>query len=318
MKKGLIGALALAMSLAASAAPMMEKVHFLIPSVSGSGWDGTARGTGEALTKAGLLKQATYENMTGGGGGKAIGYMIENAASNQGVLMVSSTPIITRSLVGRFPQNFRDLTPIASIIGDYGALVVPADSPINTFADVLAIYRRNPDDLAMAGGSPAGTLDHLVAALAIKKAGLDPNKLKFLPFDGGREGLAGLMSGEADVLSSGLGEVLEMVRAGKVRILAVTSPARLPDVPTAPTLKEQGVDAVFVNWRGFFGPPGLSAAKRAQYIKMLAAMYGTPSWEAVRSRNGWADMYQPGDEFVSFLEAQEESVGALMQELGFL
>ena len=88
----------------------IESIHFLIPGGAGGGWDGTARGTGEALTRAGIVGSATYENMSGGGGGKAIGYLIENAASNQGTLMVNSTPIVIRSLVGRFPYNFRDLT----------------------------------------------------------------------------------------------------------------------------------------------------------------------------------------------------------------
>ena len=318
MKQWIMGACALLLTLAAVGEPVIEKVHFLIPGGAGGGWDGTARGTGEALTKAKLLGSATYENMSGGGGGKAIGYLIENAASNQDTLMVNSTPIITRSLVGRFPQNFRDLTPVAGIIGDYGALVVPTDSAIKNFDDLLAIYQKNPDDLAIAGGSAAGSMDHLVAAMIFKKAGANPNNVKYLPFDAGGKAMAGLLSGEAEVLSTGLGEALEMAKDGKVRVLGITAPERIADAPGVATLKEQGVDVVFVNWRGFFGPPGLSSAKRAQYIKMLAAMYDTPQWEAVRSRNGWAEIYNPGDDFVVFLEAQEKSVGTLMKELGFL
>ena len=72
----------------------INKIHFLIPGGAGGGWDGTARGTGEALTKAGLIGSATFENMSGGGGGKAIGYLIENSKSNHGTLMVNSTPIV--------------------------------------------------------------------------------------------------------------------------------------------------------------------------------------------------------------------------------
>ena len=79
-----------------SVAAEVESIHFLIPGGAGGGWDGTARGTGEALTKSGLVGKATYENMSGGGGGKAIGYLIENAKSNEGTLMVNSTPIVIR------------------------------------------------------------------------------------------------------------------------------------------------------------------------------------------------------------------------------
>ena len=81
----------------------VESIHFLIPGGAGGGWDGTARGTGQALTEAGLVGSASYENMSGGGGGKAIGYLIENAASQEGTLMVNSTPIVIRSLTGIFP-----------------------------------------------------------------------------------------------------------------------------------------------------------------------------------------------------------------------
>ena len=111
----------------------VDSIHFLIPGGAGGGWDGTARGTGEALTNAGLVGSASYENMSGGGGGKAIGYLIENADSQHGTLMVNSTPIVIRSLTKVFPQNFRDLTLVAGTIGDYAALVVGTGSDISGY-----------------------------------------------------------------------------------------------------------------------------------------------------------------------------------------
>lgn len=302
----------------AQAAPIVDKVHFLIPGGAGGGWDGTARGTGEALTKSGLLGSASYENMSGGGGGKAIGYLIENAASNNDTMMVNSTPIIIRSLVGRFPYNFRDLTPIAGIIGDYAALVVAKDSDVKNFADLVAIYKKSPADLAIAGGSVPGSMDHLVPAMAFQKAGADPNEVNYLPFDAGGKAMAAILSGEADALSTGLSEAIAAAKDGQVRIIAITAPERLPDAPDAPTLREQGVDAVFVNWRGFFAAPGLSDSKRRDYVKMLKAMYDTPEWEEVRARNGWVNIYNADDDFVRFLAEQEKVIGTLMKELGFL
>ena len=313
----LIG-LSLALGSVNGTALAVDKIHFLIPGGAGGGWDGTARGTGEALTDAGLIKSATYENMSGGGGGKAIGYLIENAGSQHGTLMVNSTPIVIRSLTGRFPQSFRDLTMIAGTIGDYAALVVKADSDIKTFADLVDIYKKNPDDLAIAGGSVPGSMDHLVPAMAFKAAGADPTKVKYLPFDAGGKAMAALLSGEADALSTGLGEALELAKAGEVRVLASTAPERLKDAPDIPTLKEQGVDATFVNWRGFFAAPGLPEDQRQAYIGVLGKMYDTPEWEAVRARNGWVNIFNPGDDFTTFLEEQESVIKALMTELGFL
>ena len=310
--------LALSAANPAAAEQVVDKIHFLIPGGAGGGWDGTARGTGEALTKAGIVGSASYENMSGGGGGKAIGFLIENAASNHGTLMVNSTPIIIRSLTGRFPHNFRDLTMIAGTIGDYQALITGKDSPYKNFADVVAAYKMDPKKVSVGGGSVPGSLDHLVAAMAFQAAGADPTKVKYIPYDAGGKLNAAILSGEVAAGSTGFSEAVALAKAGEMRILAVTSPERVPAFKDAPTLKEQGYDVTFVNWRGFFGAPGLPAEKADQYRKALAAMYATPEWTAVRDRNGWVDIHNPGDKFSAFLENQEKVIKTLMQQLGFL
>lgn len=296
----------------------LDSIHFLIPGGAGGGWDGTARGTGEALTKSGIVGNATYENMSGGGGGKAIAHLIETADKAQGTLMVNSTPIVIRSLQKVFPQNFRDLTLVAGTIGDYAALVTNKDSSIKTFADLKKAYDANPTKVAIGGGSVAGGMDHLVAALIMKGAGANPTQVKYIPYDAGGKAMAGLLSGEIGALSTGFSEAAEMARQGQVNILCVTAAERLADFPDYPTCKEAGADAEFVNWRGFFAAPGLPADQRAAYVSALEAMYDTEEWEAVRSRNGWVEIFNPGDKFQAFLENQEQQIGGLMKELGFL
>lgn len=101
----------------------VDEIHFLVPGGAGGGWDSTARGTGEALSKSELVDKVSYENMSGGGGGKAIAYLIKTAEQSQDTLMVNSTPIVIRSLSKVFPQSFRDLTPVAATIGDYAPLL---------------------------------------------------------------------------------------------------------------------------------------------------------------------------------------------------
>lgn len=295
----------------------VEKVHFLIPGGAGGGWDGTARGTGEALTKSGLVGQATYENMSGGGGGKAIAHLIET--DDGGTLMVNSTPIVIRSLQGVFPQSFRDLTPIAGTIGDYAAMVVNTDSEIADFGSLLEAYNADSANVAIGGGSVAGGMDHLVTALVMKSAGADPTQVKYIPYDAGGKAMAGLLSGEIKALSTGFGEAIELARQGEVRILCVTAPARLDASPDTPTCDEAGAPgSEFVNWRGFFAAPGVSDEQAASYQAALEEMYDTDDWATVRDRNGWVDIFNKGDDFTSFLEAQEEQIGGLMKELGFL
>lgn len=296
---------------------VVDDIKFLIPGGAGGGWDGTARGTGEALTKSGLVGGATYENMSGGGGGLAIAHIIET--KDQDTLMVNSTPIVIRSLQGVFPQSFRDLTPIAGTVGDYGAMVVHKDSSIETMQGLLAAYANDPKSIAIGGGSVAGGMDHLIAALVMKNAGANPMDVKYIPYDAGGKAMAGLLSGEIAALTTGFGEAAELARQGEVNILCVTSSERLPTAPDTPTCAEAGSPGTeFVNWRGFFGAPGMSEEKKAQYISALEKMYSTDEWATVRDRNGWVEIFNADADFVKFLEGQEEEIGNLMRELGFL
>ena len=310
--------LALATGASADGHQMVDDIHFLIPGGAGGGWDGTARGTGEALTNAGLVGSASYENMSGGGGGVAIAHLIENAESMGDTLMVNSTPIVIRSLTGVFPQSFRDLTLVAGTIGDYAAIVVNSDSEIADMGALLDAYRSQGDDFAIGGGSVPGGMDHLVAAMAMEAAGEDPTAFNYIPYDAGGEAMAGLLSGEIDALSTGFSEAVALAQQGEVRILGVTSEERVDAYPDAQTMMEQGLDTTFVNWRGFFAAPGLDEATLAAYQGALEAMYDTPEWEEVRARNGWVNIHNSGDDFRTFLEEQESQIGDLMRTLGFL
>lgn len=293
-------------------------IHFMIPGGAGSGWDSTARGTGMVLRKAQLIDNASFENISGAGGGRAIGTLIETAERRGNTLMVNSTPIIVRSLTKIFPYSFRDLQPVARIIGDYQVLVARPDSSLTNFNEVLSRFRENPRSIKIAGGSVRGDLDHLVPALAFRAAGENPQHVAYVPYDGGGKALAGFLTGEGDLLSTGLSEVLAYHRAGKLKIIAVSATLPVPGLPELATFIEQGVDFSFVNWRGFFAAPGIPDSAADEYAALLKKMQATPEWEELRSRNGWQNLYLPRKDFVSFLQQQEKDIGSLMLELGFL
>ena len=299
----------------------MEKIHFVIGGGAGGGWDGTARGTGEALTKSGMLKSASFENMSGGGGGKALAFMINTQPKN--TILVQSTPLVLRSITrhegyvtGSGVLSYKDVTPIAGVIGDYGAIAVAKNSPYKNFKDVVDAYKKNPSSIKMAGGSVRGSMDHLIGALAFQAAGANPNDVAYIPYDAGGKALAGLLSGETQIISTGLGEL--MGARDQVRIIGITAPSRVADAPDAPTLKEQGYDVQFVNWRGFFGPPNMSNKDKKALSAMLGKVMKTPEWEAVRKRNAWVNIYNSDKDFVKFLEKQTVEMTALMKKLGVI
>ena len=299
----------------------MDKIHFVIGGGAGGGWDGTARGTGEALTKSGMLKSASFENMSGGGGGKALAFMINTQPKN--TILVQSTPLVLRSITrhegyvtGSGVLSYKDVTPIAGVIGDYGAIAVAKNSPYKNFKDVVDAYKKNPSSIKMAGGSVRGSMDHLIGALAFQAAGANPNDVAYIPYDAGGKALAGLLSGETQIISTGLGEL--MGARDQVRIIGITAPSRVADAPDAPTLKEQGYDVQFVNWRGFFGPPNMSNKDKKALSTMLGKVMKTPEWEAVRKRNAWVNIYNSDKDFVKFLDAQTVEMTALMKKLGVI
>ena len=123
----------------------IDKLHFVIGGGAGGGWDGTARGTGEALTKAGFLKSASYENMSGGGGGKALSYIINSKPEN--TILVQSTPLVLRSITrhegyvkGSGVLSDKDVKPIAGVIGGLGVIDVVKCSPVDSCSDVVYAY----------------------------------------------------------------------------------------------------------------------------------------------------------------------------------
>lgn len=297
---------------------LLKEVHFLIPAGPGGGWDGTARGVGRALKMANLVEKVTFENAAGGGGGRAIAKLIETGSQQPNTLLISSTPIIVRSLQGIYPQGFRDMMPIASVIADYSCFAVSTESELATFEDLANRYRDDPRSLVVAGGSVRGNTDHFVLAKALQLAGGDPKQLKYLAYDGGGKAAAGLLSGEAHVLSTGLSEAVQLHKSGLLRIIAVTAPSPLSEYPALPTLRQAGYPLEFANWRGFFAAKNLG---RGQYQRMqstLRAVVASEAFDTIRRRNGWAALHIEGDAFLKFLEEQEQQISRLMKSVGYL
>ena len=294
----------------------IEKIHFLIPNNAGGGQDATARGVGEALLRSGLVDRVSYENMSGGDGSKAIARLIETAERQSDTLMITSSPIILRSLKNIFPQSYTDLTSIATVVADYGAFVVKTDSKYVSWRQVIEQFEQDPRSVKVAGGSVLGGLDHIAVALAFKKSGADARKIRYIPYEAGAKAMVGLLSGETQLLSTGLSETLALAEQGEVRILAVTAAERHSRAPDVPTFIEQGIDFIFTNWRGFFAAPDLSESRVQEFRLLLSKMYETSEWEEIRRSRGWSNLYITGKDFDDYLLQQEQEMGALMRELG--
>jgi putative tricarboxylic transport membrane protein len=294
-----------------------ERLHLVIPAGPGGGLDATARALGNTLTESQLLQGVSYENRTGGGGGKAMAYFVNSGASLDDTLLVNSAPLIVRSLQGLFPHSYRDLTPIGGLIADPGVIAVRANSPLSSWNDVVAALGDSRKRLFVGGGSVKGSLDHITLSLLAQAEGIDPRKIRYLAYDGGAKALLALMSGEVDVLVSGLGETLAAHEAGTIRILGVTADSG-HQIAGITSFTDQDVDVVFYNWRGVFAPGDIEPTDKKRLIELLTEAVATPTWQQQLDRYGWQAKFLPDQLFVEYLQEQERQLQEIMTDLGLV
>ena len=296
------------------------KIRIIVPGGPGGGWDTTARETAKVLMETGSIKAIDVQNVPGAGGGKGIKMLINEGSGRTNLILVNSTPILLRHLNKTFPESFRDLTPLAATIADFQAIAVRADSPYKSLKDLAEAIKGAPGKIAIGGGSSPGSMDHLSAAMVFEGGDVSWRDWNYIPATkGGGDAMTMLLSSKhIAALSTGASEVIGQMEAGKIRVLCVTSPKRIGSLPDVPTAMEQGFDATFTNWRGFFGPPGLPAQVRDGYAKKFGEMQKTPQWEAARARYGWANNFIPGDDFTAFLTKEEAKMKTMLMDMGFI
>jgi hypothetical protein len=155
----------------------------------------------------------------------------------------------------------------------------------------------------------------MLAGLVADAVGVSPRRVNYIAFSGGGESLSAILGGQVSAGINGLAELAPQIDAGTVRVLAISSAKRLPGV-AAPTLREQGVDVEFENWRSLVAPPGISPADRERLEKAVDAMVWSAEWREALQRYRWIDRYLTGDEFTRFARAEDQRVRAILTKLG--
>ncbi|MDQ1003374.1 putative tricarboxylic transport membrane protein [Neobacillus niacini] len=297
-----------------------KAITVVAPSGAGGGWDLTARAFTKVLGETKIVDQPlTVENKPGGGGAVFMAEYATQQVENNDMLFVNSPPIIINNLKkeGNSPYGYKNTTPLAQLTKDFGAIVVASDSKFTDLKSVLEEVKKDPSKLTFAGGSAPGSMDHLISILPAYKYGVDPTKVKYVSYDGGGEAITALLGGNADVIGTDASSVKEFLKAGKVRVLAITSDERLAgDFKEVPTAKEQGVDAEFTIWRGVFGPEKMSKEAKAYWEQAIDKLINSPEWKKEVETQGWELEYKNSSDFKKFLDEQESQVQQLLKALG--
>lgn len=292
----------------------LDRLTLMAPAAPGGGWDSTARSLQSAFTQSGVVKNVQVNNVTGAGGVIGLANLVNNMKGDGKQLMVMGLVMTGAVLTNKSAVTLAQVTPIARLTGEYEMIVVPTNSPHKTMQDLVAALKKDPGAVSWGGGSAGGT-DHILVGLIAKASGVDPTKINYIAHSGGGEAMANIMGGKVTAGVSGIGEFAGQVKAGRLRALAVSSPARLPGVDT-PTLKESGVNVDLSNWRGVVAPPGLSDADKKALVDAVTQVAKSSQWKAILEKQDWTDLFLAGDDFAKFLKEQDESVTVTLKSIG--
>lgn len=294
-----------------------EKLTIIAPANPGGGWDLVARTAQQSFRENNLSDTVNVVNVPGAGG--IIGLaQLAGSEGDGSTMMVTGTVMMGGIARNPTAPRLADMTPVARLAQDFEVVAVPKNSPYQNIDDFITAWRKNPSGTPIGGGS-AGGIDHMVAAMLAREAGIPANKLNYAAYDGGGDLTLNLISvaeGTPGVGISGFNDFRGLLESGELRALMVIAPERLEGVD-APTAAEAGFGAVdLVNWRGFLAPPGLSVEQRDALISMTRDMVGTEQWMSAVEKNRWEDSWLEGDEFRDFLIEEQKEIDVLMDELG--
>jgi putative tricarboxylic transport membrane protein len=289
-------------------------LRFMVPNSPGSGYDTTARAVAAAMEDENVAKGIEVFNLEGAGGTVGLQRLV-NEKGNADMLMQMGLGVVGAQFSNQSEATLDQTTPVAKLIEEAEAIVVPGDSPYTSIDDLVKAWKADPGNTPVGGASNPGGPDHLTPMLLAKEVGVKPADVNYVAYDGGGELLAGILGGDVKFAATGVGEVAESAAAGDVRILAVTSEKPVEGLD-APTLTDEGVDLVFANWRGIVAPPGLKDADTQKWVDAVEKMHGSAAWKKALKDNGWTDAYVTGDDFKKFLSDESDRVESVMSELG--
>jgi tripartite-type tricarboxylate transporter receptor subunit TctC len=291
-----------------------KPIRLVVPLAAGSAVDNAARIVMQKMSE-GLGQSFVIENIPGSAG--LIGAeKVARAAPDGYTLGGFNDSVLTMvpNLYPRMPWNaLTDFDPVSLVATVEWGLVVKTDSPYKTLADFLAAAKTAPGKLSYGSGGN-GSPQHIGMALISSRAGID---LLHVPYKGATPAAVAVAAGEVDASMQGLGTVTSLLQSGKVRLLAVSTPARLPQYPHVPTFGEAGMDGfTFNSWFALVAPAGTPANIAARLNTEISKALADPATRDKLLALGITPRGMPAAEFSRALKAQFELYRKLIEERG--
>ncbi|MBL8377934.1 MAG: tripartite tricarboxylate transporter substrate binding protein [Burkholderiales bacterium] len=313
--KAAAGAAALAgLGRASAQAWPARPVTFVCPWGAGGGTDATARIMASLLEKD-LGQPFNVVNRTGGSG--VVGHQAISGAAADGYTIGMVTVEITMMRHAGLTQlSWQDYTPLALVNIDTSGVIVKADSPYKTLADLVNAIKANPGKLK-ASGTGQGGIWHLALAGMLRDLKIDNAAVPWVPSNGAGPAMQDLAAGGIDIVTCSLPEGRALIDAGRARPLAVMSPERTALYPNVPTLKEAiGSNWTVGAWRGIAGPKGMPADVTARLSAAIKKVWDGKDFKDFMTQRGFGLTWADGPGYASFMQRGDADMLNVMRALG--
>jgi tripartite-type tricarboxylate transporter receptor subunit TctC len=295
-----LGAGSLALALAPMARAQTSVTKILVGATPGGGTDIVARALAQELSTR-LGRQFVVDNRPGAAGNIAA-QAVAKATPDGGTLLLSYTShVINPSLYDKMPFDpVADFTPLAGIASLPAILVAHPSLPANNMAELIALAKAQPGKLniAIAG---LGSSNHLAGEMLKLDAGL---QITSVPYKGTGPALQEVVAGQIELVISGVASVQQLLKAGKVKALGVTSLQRVAEFPQVPTIAETLPGFDFSSWYGLFGPAGLPAAEAERISQAAREALQSPAMRERFRHEGLIPMGTGRAEFAGFVKSE--------------
>lgn len=294
-----------------------KNVEIVAASAPGGSNDNTARLLERVLTASKLVNATlTVVNKPGGSGTIAHTYVAQRTGDAH-ILGIITSGIVANQINGLSTLSVADFTPIAMLTNDYVVFAVSTASGIRTGKDLVDKLKKDPRSVSIGVPSAFGTSRHIAAGLLLKSIGGNPRDLKPVVFKGSAEAIPALLGGHLDLVVVGAGNTVAHVAGGRMRVIAVAAPQRLPGALShVPTWKEQGVDLAYGAWRAIMGPRKLTPAQVAYWENVLRNVTETAEWKADLEKNYWTDDFITGAQLKKEIDRDYVATKAVLVDLG--
>ena len=254
------------------------------------------------------------ENKSGANGSIGLEYAARQPADGSSFVIGNMGPVSINPLITRVPYDIaRDFLPISMVAISPTVLVINANSPAQNLQDLIALARAKPGTVNFGTAGP-GTLGHLGGEMMKRLAKID---IVHVPYKGGVLAIQDLLGGHVQMVFADPQPILQHIRSGKVRALAVTSAKRSPAVPEVPTFAEAGLPGfVAENWWGVFVPAATPKTIADKLNADLAKAMGSADIRQKFEEMGVEALSGTPEALRDFVRSESEKWGKLVQEAG--